>query len=214
MVKGIIGGVIGGAIGAAIWAAIAYFTNYEIGIVAWGVGALVGFCTATFAGNSVSPLTGIAAALISLGSIAGGKFAVIHIIASKVRTDIHTKVQFTDERLVAAIADQLAEESEKAGKKVEWPKGMNAEEASEKADYPPAIWKDAETRWNAMTADQRNQYKHDIEEHVHAKVDEAVTSLEKDSFFQSFNLYDAIFALLAVASAFRLGSGELGGGDD
>ena len=36
------GGVVAGSIGALIWAAIAYFTGYEVGWVAWGVGGLVG----------------------------------------------------------------------------------------------------------------------------------------------------------------------------
>ena len=42
MGRGIIGGALGGLIGAVIWAGISYFTGYEIGWIAWGVGGMVG----------------------------------------------------------------------------------------------------------------------------------------------------------------------------
>jgi len=212
MVKGIIGGLIGGVIGAIIWAAIAHFTHREIGIVAWGVGVLVGIGTSMFAGNSVSPLTGAAAALIALGSIAGGKFAVVHAIADKVKTDIHAKVFIGEEQAIVGIADQLAEEAEKAGKKLDWPKGMNREEASEEQDFPPALWTDAKSRWAAMPPADQESYKKALSEHVHASVDHAIGQAESEAFLSSFTFFDILWAFLAVGSAFKLGSG--GGGDD
>ncbi len=212
MLKGIIGGLIGGAIGAAIWAAIAHFTNRELGIVAWGVGVLVGMGTAMFAGNSVSPLTGAAAALIALGSIAGGKFAVVHAIAGKVKSDIHAKVVIGEDQAIVGIADQLAEEAETAGKKLEWPKGMNREEASQQQDFPPALWTDAKARWTAMPAADQESYKKALADHVHASVDHAVDQAESEAFMSSFTLFDILWAFLAVGTAFKLGSGD--GGDD
>jgi hypothetical protein len=38
----LVGGLVAGAIGAGIWAVIAYFTGFELGWIAWGVGLLVG----------------------------------------------------------------------------------------------------------------------------------------------------------------------------
>lgn len=212
MIKAIIGGLIGGAIGAAIWASISYFADRELGIVAWGVGVLVGMGTAMFAGNSVSPLTGAAAALIALGSIAGGKFAAVHIVADKVKTDVHAKIVIGEEHALTGIADQLAEEAEKAGKKVDWPKGMNREEASEEKDFPPAMWADAKARWTAMSPADQDSYKKALAEHVHASVDQAIGQAESEAFMSSFTYFDLLWALLAVASAFKLGSGA--GGDD
>jgi hypothetical protein len=212
MLKGIIGGLIGGVIGAAIWAAIAHFTNRELGIVAWGVGVLVGMGTAMCAGNSVSPLTGAAAALIALGSISGGKFAVVHSIAGKVKSDIHAKIVIGEDQAIVGIADQLAEETETAGKKLEWPKGMNREEASEQQDFPPALWTDAKARWTAMPAADQESYKKALADHVHASVDHAVDQAESEAFMSSFTLFDILWAFLAVGTAFKLGSGD--GGDD
>ncbi|MBN8597189.1 MAG: hypothetical protein J0L78_05905 [Planctomycetes bacterium] len=214
MVKGIIGGLIGGAIGAAIWAAIVHFTHYEVGIVAWAIGALVGIGTAIFAGNSVSPVTGVAAAAIALGSIAGGKFAVVHMIAGKVKSDIHAQVEINDDRAMVSIADQLVEESEKAGKKIEWPKGMTRDEASEQADFPPAIWTDAKARWTAMSPADQDSYKKALAEHAHASLDHAIGQAESEAFFSSFTFFDILWAVLAIGSAFKLGSGDGGGGDD
>ncbi|MBX3380309.1 MAG: hypothetical protein KF805_09435 [Phycisphaeraceae bacterium] len=213
MVKGIIGGLIGGIIGAVIWAAIAHYTDREFGIVAWGVGVLVGVGTSLFAGNDVSPLTGAAAAVIALGSIAGGKFAVIHALAGQVKTTVHAKVHIGENEAIVGIADQLAEEAESAGKKLDWPKGSSREEASEESEFPAALWADAKARWNAMSPSAQETYKRDYEQHVHAQLDNAIGEVESKAFFESFSFFDLLFALFAVGSAFKLGSGD-GGGDD
>lgn len=213
MVKGIIGGLIGGVIGAAIWAAIVHFTHYEVGIVAWGIGVLVGFGTALLAGNSVSPVTGVAAAAIALCSIAGGKYAVVHMIAGKVKTDIHSQISIGEEQALVGIADQLAEEAEKSGKRLEWPKGMNREEASEEADFPPALWTDAKARWAAMPPADQESYKKALADHIHANVENVIGQAESEAFFSSFTFFDILWAVLAIGSAFKLGSGN-GGSDD
>ncbi|MBL8885088.1 MAG: hypothetical protein JNK16_00390 [Phycisphaerales bacterium] len=213
MVKGIIGGLIGGVIGAIIWAAIAHYTDREFTIVAWGVGVLVGVGTAIFAGNDVSPLTGAAAAIIALCSIAGGKFAVVHAVAGQVKTAIHADIKIDDDRALVGIADQLAEEAEKSGKKLDWPKLMSREEASEEKDFPPAIWADAKARWTAMTPAAQETYKRDLEQHIHAQVDSAIGEAESTIFLQTLTFLDLIWGFLAVASAFKLGSGSSGDDD-
>lgn len=43
MTLGIIGGVVAAIVGAAVWAAITFYTEKQYGIIAIGVGALVGF---------------------------------------------------------------------------------------------------------------------------------------------------------------------------
>jgi len=213
MVKGIIGGLIGGVIGAVIWAAIAHFTDREFGIVAWGVGVLVGVGTSVLAGNDVSPVTGAAAAVIALGSIAGGKFAVIHAMAGQAKTEIHAKVQIDENSALIAISDQLAEEAENSGKKLDWPKDSSRAKASEEKEFPPAIWADAKARWTAMSPSAQEAYKRDLAQHIHAQVDNAIGEVESKAFMESFSFFDLLWAFLAVGSAFKLGSGEGGGGD-
>ena len=214
MIKGLIGGVIGGAIGAAVWAAIAYYTGYEIGWIAWLVGALVGLLTGALAGDEASGLTGIAAAIIALAAISLGKYAVIHIYVSKASVKLHSEYRVTDEIAMVAIADQVVEEWEKSSKPLKWPEGKNKDEAESEADFPKDVWSDAKARWDAMQAGQRESYKNDLEAHHHEKIDEALAAIEAEAFKRSFDLFDIIFALLAIASAFKLGSGDLAGGDD
>jgi hypothetical protein len=69
----IIGGSIGGVLGMLAWGGIIYAADREIGWVAWGIGALVGFGVAVAAGDNGGELSGIIAVAISLLSIFAGK---------------------------------------------------------------------------------------------------------------------------------------------
>lgn len=71
-VTGLVVALIAGALGAAAWAALAIYANFEVGYLAWGIGALVGFATVRFGGFG-QPM-GVAAAIISVASIFGGKY--------------------------------------------------------------------------------------------------------------------------------------------
>jgi hypothetical protein len=64
----------GGALGALVWAAIAYYAQMEIGYVAWGVGALVGFASAFGGGGTTN---GVLCAAIALLSIFAGKMLAV-----------------------------------------------------------------------------------------------------------------------------------------
>ncbi len=212
MIKGVVGGVIGGAIGAAVWAAVTYYTGLEIGWIAWIVGALVGLLTGKLAGDDASAVTGVAAAIIALAAIGMGKYAVIHIYVSKASQKFHSEYKVTDDIAMVAIADQVVEEWEKSSKPLQWPEGKTKEDAESEADYPKAVWSDAKARWDAMQPQQRETYKKDLEANHHSLMDEALAGIEADAFKRSFDLFDILFAVLAVASAFKLGSGDLGGG--
>ena len=60
---GVAAGMIAAGIGAAVWAAITFFTGYQIGWMAIGVGLLVGYTVSVY-GKGLSNLYGIAAALL------------------------------------------------------------------------------------------------------------------------------------------------------
>jgi hypothetical protein len=70
----VVGGLIGGSIGAAIWAAIAYFTQYEIGYVAWAVGGLAGAGCSVGARGYAGVTSGGFAAVIAVVAVLAGKF--------------------------------------------------------------------------------------------------------------------------------------------
>ena len=70
---GIIGGGTGGLLGALVWAAVTYFSEYQIGWMAVGVGFLVGYGVSKL-GKGFDRVFGIAGGLIALVSVALGNF--------------------------------------------------------------------------------------------------------------------------------------------
>ncbi len=66
----------GGAalIGAFLWKLIVVVFGYELGLVAWGIGGLIGFTAASF--HSRGDVTGIVCAALAVASILGGKYMV------------------------------------------------------------------------------------------------------------------------------------------
>jgi hypothetical protein len=71
--KGILGGVIAAMIAAVLWAGITALIKWRLGLMAVGVGAIVGFGVRKF-GHSHSNKFGYAGALLSLGGCLAGSF--------------------------------------------------------------------------------------------------------------------------------------------
>lgn len=79
-IAAIVSGLVGGFIGALIWAGICYVTHYELGIIAWAVGGLVGICVKAASGDMDESMSGILAGVISVISILAGKLLVAMLI--------------------------------------------------------------------------------------------------------------------------------------
>jgi hypothetical protein len=73
-------GLVAGAIGAGIWAVIAYFTGFELGWIAWGVGLLVGVGVAIGNKGEGSVPAGVLAAVLAILSVVGGKYAMVRMV--------------------------------------------------------------------------------------------------------------------------------------
>ncbi|MBU6413124.1 MAG: hypothetical protein KGS45_06595 [Planctomycetes bacterium] len=212
MIKGIIGAVIGGAIGATLWALIVYFTNSEVGIIAWAVGAMAGAGMMLGARDIQSPLCGVIAAFIALASIAGGKYAVVQTYVSKDTAQFQRDFVITEDYTKLYVADQLVEEYTREGKTLKWPEGYDAESAEEPHHYPPALWKDAEERWSAMSDEQKSVYYKALEANMKEFVKHASADATAEGFIASFSFWDVLWGVLAVPSAYKIGSGQ--GGDE
>ena len=79
----IAGGFFAAVIGASVWAAVSYFTNYQIGWMAVGVGFLVGWAVRTL-GHGIDTGYGIIGAAFSLfGCALGNVLAICAIIAKQ-----------------------------------------------------------------------------------------------------------------------------------
>lgn len=213
----IIGGVVGGAIGAAIWAAIAYFANLESGWVAWGIGALTGLGVFLGGGKNGGAVSGVVAVVIALASICAGKYAAIHFSLADAEAEFAKQVEADlaathndDDSFLLAVADSIADEWTAEGKTINWPNSKAMEDREEVSDYPPELIKEATSRWAALSPEEKESLKHDIEENVRAGVREQIAAMHSqiasEGFVESWGLFDILFVGLAIASAFRLGS--------
>jgi hypothetical protein len=81
LLMGLIGGGVAMLVGAAIWGAITYFTEYQIGWMAIGVGFLVGIAIKFF-GKGKSAMFGISGAVLALiGCVLGNLIFYSGVIA-------------------------------------------------------------------------------------------------------------------------------------
>jgi hypothetical protein len=96
-------GVAMAVVASAIWAFVYYQFSYEHGLVAWGVGGAVGLAMVVAGGRGL-PMA-VAAAVLSLASIFGGKLAGMHLAVGR-ELQVFVDEQFTqaayDERRVDA----------------------------------------------------------------------------------------------------------------
>ena len=98
----IVGGVIAALIGAGIWAGIAIATDYEIGILAWGLGVLTGFGVVLL-GRGGGPSFGLIAAVCALFSVFMGKyFAVAHILPN-IAKEAQAQMESIDPEMAAIM---------------------------------------------------------------------------------------------------------------
>ncbi|TNF71558.1 MAG: hypothetical protein EP299_11455 [Acidobacteria bacterium] len=150
----LVGGLVGGLIGAAAWTVVVYFTDYELGVIAWGIGVLSGYGVRAVAGERKGAGPAVAALVAALFSVGVGK---VGSIAMAVRPGA-----VTEEYAVVALADVVVRDFEREGRALEWPAGITQEEATEEADYPADVWAEAETRWLAIPPAERERYMSDI----------------------------------------------------
>ena len=81
LLMGLVGGVIAMLVGAIVWGAITYFTEYQIGWIAVGVGFLVGIAVKFF-GRGKSMIFGISSAALALiGCVLGNLMFYSGVIA-------------------------------------------------------------------------------------------------------------------------------------
>ncbi|MDX1682875.1 MAG: hypothetical protein R3336_07140 [Phycisphaeraceae bacterium] len=222
MAKSIIFAVVAGLAGALGWGMITYFTNYEIGLIAWGIGLLVGFAAMLGAGDSANQMTGGMAALIAIVSIVGGKYLAVEMLvdnafSEEVDRDAiveeHMNALDDDEYLISFIADEVAAEKAAAGESLDWPGGEMPEDPSGAADYPEDVWAQAQQQWDAMTAEEQEAFREETKLQVVRNVDEAIAAFQgaavSEGFAESFSIYDLLFFALGAFSAFKIGAGDL-----
>jgi hypothetical protein len=85
---GLAGGVVAMLVSAVVWGAVTYFTQYQIGWLAIGVGFLVGLAIRFF-GKGKTPVFGISGAILALiGCLLGNLFFYSSVIAREQGTSL------------------------------------------------------------------------------------------------------------------------------
>ena len=220
----IIGAVIGGAIGAAAWAAIAYFTGFEIGILATVVGAICGIGAVIGAGGEGNAWSGMVAVVAALVSIVAGKAIVYEIyldqlnsIKVALQAEAETEKMlgdYLDYNATYDIAFDIAWEQQENGDTLEWPNPeIDLFETMDLSDFPQDIIDETNEKWNSMDLDERVEFRQ-------AKVDEANEANQVftdyideeidagSNLFDNLDLFDALWAFLALGAAWSIGNGS------
>lgn len=202
-------GLAAAIVGALIWAAIAYYANFEIGWIAWGIGGLVGVAVFKFEPNPGLP-SGLIAVVLTCASIAGGKYLGVHFSVNKFMNEmqLNEPPDLADQELVVSyVADEVVVEHEANGRTVAWPRGVDPSEAAAEADYPADVWREASDRWSGMSVDEQDDYRAGIVKEYHANVSHFRSVITNEAFKDSFGFIDIIFFLLGIVTAYKLGAG-------
>lgn len=205
--KWILGSAVGGLVGAGIWAAVAYFFNVEIGWIAWGVGVLAGLGVRTLAKGEECSQAGVVAALIAVFSIAAGKYAVVEIAMSQIA--FADEGPMTAEMNIADIAGEMAQEKTARGEEISWPEpafDAAGNPPSPEQMFPPLLWAQAKSRWDAMDAKAQEEHSAQAAERMAQARVLAMGVLRGVGFIASFGLFDILWCLLAISSAYRIAS--------
>lgn len=204
----IVAGLAAGVVGALAWAAIAYYAHVQLGILAWGIGGLVGVAVAVACKGETDSLTGAIAAVIALGAILGGKYMAAMAIASDYTPNLAAAT--TDAEAKEFLAIRIARGAEDAGRTLKWPEGKNLDSAERLEDYPKDVVKEAEEKWAAMSPEEQASEKAEHDKTKRLVMSTVKSSMTTAAFKASFGVLSIVFCVLALITAFKVGGGLSG----
>ncbi|MBI1374052.1 MAG: hypothetical protein GC159_15130 [Phycisphaera sp.] len=181
--KGTLYAAVGALVGAMIWYTVARATQYEVGWIAWIVGAVIGLGMAMGAGDKRSLREGMIAIALAIASIMFAKYLIYRAISGP---------EITDEEIVVQI---LAAETIRS-------------HGRDPAKAPDAVWirelGAAQEKVKVMPPEQ-------VAGIADAARDEYFTAGRAWSNFMRAMLgspINGLFFFLACGSAFRIGAGS------
>jgi hypothetical protein len=163
-VNALAGGTVGALVGAAAWIAVGYFTGYELGILAVGVGIAAGIGVAVGAQGKAGTQGGILAAICAMFAIVGARYVLVQLDINKMIREAAAGYDDApgpedSEYWTAFLADRIVREREVAGEYIEWPEDFeNYEDDDRFNDYPADIWTEARSQWNAVPVSEREEF--------------------------------------------------------
>lgn len=199
------GGLAGGLIGAALWACFSYFTNYEIGWIAWGVGVLVGIGVRLGGQDWQGAGPGSAAVVIAILAIAGGKYAAASMVSPLPIND-----KPPAEVIKVQIAREIVKEKQLARVPINWTMPAATQE---QVDFmmthgliPSEIKQEADKRWNELGEQVQNEMIAE-ERQSRRELNQLFSELNRQQVFSNLGAFDFLFVGLASLTAYKIGSG-------
>jgi hypothetical protein len=207
----LLGALVGAAFGTGLWAAVALITGYEIGIVAWAVGGMVGFGAHALGGRGGT--TGTVCAILAVGSIFCGKLLGYQMTLSR-EMDSWLEASVTPQNYRLYIREVKAYEDVETEYDVqEYMVTFGYTEAK----YPYQVTREEMDRFLAESEPQIKRKAANPPSYEEWGADNRVT-MEKmrrslsglplmvGAVVEDLNLFDLIFAFLGIATAFRFGA--------
>lgn len=180
----------GAALGAVIWFGVAYGTKLQIGYIAWGLGGLAGI--GMYSGyREANPLGGVIAAGIAFGGIMLAKMLMLLFIFMPMFANKYLKVDNPRDFLEHMMAFETL-------------RGQHPDDAEYEATE--------DENWDAELQKAHDRVAGLSDAEVQNRVDDSKKGIEREVasnskvFWSMFGFRDAIFILLAIGTAFKIGS--------
>jgi hypothetical protein len=199
--RAVVGALVAGTIGSVAWAFLLLEMNTEYGVLAWAVGGLVGLGALLGSGRKIRPMNGVIAALVAVLSVFGGKYYAVH--------DGFTN--YSDELSKSYLADTVAERFMDEGRDFTWPAAGEDGNRTSVAHYPREIWSKAEIRWSQMGEEDQANFKQALRAQAIDRAGNTELEMTTQEIKDGLAFGDITFIILAIVSAFLIGSGMIGG---
>ncbi|UCG32415.1 MAG: hypothetical protein JSU68_12205 [Phycisphaerales bacterium] len=208
-IKATLGALIGAILGAAIWGAVAAWTEYEWGFIAWIVGGLVGGGAMILQGSGTK--MGVLCAILALGSIFLGKmWAVKFYLPGEIHKELSTQIERDDYE----EARRDAEDFTKLTTETQYPEFMVTHDFTDATSADEVSSEEVEDfmHYQVPRLVAFHQEQPGFETWRATEVDHVVDLIMSDvslaeAAIDSLGIFDAIFALLGLATAYKLGAG-------
>ena len=195
--RAIVAGLLAALLGAGIWTAVVAMTEYEVGWVAWGVGALVGFAMSKFTGQRSAQL-GVYAAVLAVLGLAIGKVATVRMMVPSYGREI---VMDNEAVLAQAFAIEMRA-NERFSAQLSLDLARFGQGDSLPAPLLRRMMDEAQARMAAAEPAERERVATMFANSILGEV-----SLT-EQFTASLSFFDLLWFGLAIATAFKLMRGD------
>jgi hypothetical protein len=202
--RGCLGSAIGAMIGAGIWSGVAHATQYEIGWIAWAVGALAGMGMYLGYGQAGAG-AGLVAAGMSVAGIVAAKLVMFLTIVGPALSMDFDNSEPPREQLAALMAAEIAREPDlpEEASEEEWYAAFDAEFDAALERTRPKVDELSDQQVEQRLAENRQRVRAELRRYA------------RSAFFSaSFGWMDLLFFGLAILTAFKIGAGGIAASED